>query len=165
MSILRLTGPRSLSTALLTLLTFSSLQVTVDAARIIFSHERATRPQRIAVIVRGIPGSGKARRACPLGALTRAFPVSCVVPDSLSPAATILSSPQSRIAKALRDAEVSAGGEARILSLDDYFMTEVEKEVAEDPAGGGRARRCAPLRSDLAPAPRRRPRSTSPLAP
>lgn len=39
-----------------------SNQVTVDAFSMIHSHERATRPPRIAIIVRGIPGSGKARK-------------------------------------------------------------------------------------------------------
>ncbi|TUA53251.1 YLP motif-containing protein 1 [Bagarius yarrelli] len=64
---------------------------------------RATRPDRIVVIMRGLPGSGK-----------------------------------SHLAKLIRDKEVEFGGAPpRVLGLDDYFMTEVEKEE-KDPDTGKR---------------------------
>ncbi|BDA42243.1 probable YLP motif-containing protein 1 at C-terminar half [Coccomyxa sp. Obi] len=63
---------------------------------------RAKRPKLIAVVIRGLPGSGK-----------------------------------SLIARRLRDAEVEAGGSGpRIHCIDDYFVTEVEKEVWEKDASG-----------------------------
>ncbi|CAJ0949364.1 unnamed protein product [Ranitomeya imitator] len=62
---------------------------------------RGNRPDRIVVIMRGLPGSGK-----------------------------------THVAKLIRDKEVEYGGSApRVLSLDDYFMTEVEK-VEKDPESG-----------------------------
>eukprot|EP00898_Chlorokybus_atmophyticus_P000420 jgi/Chlat1/1379/Chrsp119S01768 len=71
--------------------------VVVNAATICRKPGRSHRPDRIAVILRGLPGSGK-----------------------------------SHLAKALRDVEVFNGGAApRIHALDDYFMTEVDKEVVE----------------------------------
>ncbi|XP_058235743.1 YLP motif-containing protein 1 isoform X1 [Hemibagrus wyckioides] len=64
---------------------------------------RANRPDRIVVIMRGLPGSGK-----------------------------------SHLAKLIRDKEVEFGGAPpRVLGLDDYFMTEVEKEE-KDPDTGKR---------------------------
>ncbi|KAK2864433.1 hypothetical protein Q7C36_003587 [Tachysurus vachellii] len=64
---------------------------------------RANRPERIVVIMRGLPGSGK-----------------------------------SHLAKLIRDKEVEFGGAPpRVLGLDDYFMTEVEKEE-KDPDTGKR---------------------------
>ncbi|KAI5606639.1 YLP motif-containing protein 1 isoform X1 [Silurus asotus] len=64
---------------------------------------RASRPDRIVVIMRGLPGSGK-----------------------------------SHLAKLIRDKEVEFGGAPpRVLGLDDYFMTEVEKEE-KDPDTGKR---------------------------
>ncbi|XP_051954817.1 YLP motif-containing protein 1-like isoform X1 [Xyrauchen texanus] len=66
---------------------------------------RATRPDRIVVIMRGLPGSGK-----------------------------------SHVAKLIRDKEVESGGAPpRVLGLDDYFMTEVEK-VEKDPDTGKRVK-------------------------
>ncbi|XP_066533489.1 YLP motif-containing protein 1 isoform X2 [Hoplias malabaricus] len=66
---------------------------------------RASRPDRIVVIMRGLPGSGK-----------------------------------SHLAKLIRDKEVECGGAPpRVLGLDDYFMTEVEKEE-KDPDTGKRVR-------------------------
>ncbi|XP_050542910.1 YLP motif-containing protein 1-like isoform X2 [Daktulosphaira vitifoliae] len=54
---------------------------------------RLNRPEKIVIILRGLPGSGK-----------------------------------SHIAKLIKEKEISMGGQApRILSLDDYFMTEVTK--------------------------------------
>ncbi|KAL7888676.1 hypothetical protein AOLI_G00036500 [Acnodon oligacanthus] len=62
---------------------------------------RATRPDRIVVIMRGLPGSGK-----------------------------------SHLAKLIRDKEVECGGAPpRVLGLDDYFMTEVEKEERDPDTG------------------------------
>ncbi|XP_045481187.1 uncharacterized protein LOC123685507 isoform X2 [Harmonia axyridis] len=59
---------------------------------------RFNRPQRIVIILRGPPGSGK-----------------------------------TYLAKMIKDKEVENGGSTpRILSLDDYFMVEQEKEVIED---------------------------------
>ncbi|KAI1897891.1 hypothetical protein AGOR_G00087940 [Albula goreensis] len=64
---------------------------------------RASRPERIVIIMRGLPGSGK-----------------------------------SHVAKLIRDKEVECGGAPpRVLGLDDYFMTEVEK-VEKDPDTGKR---------------------------
>ncbi|KAL0967067.1 hypothetical protein UPYG_G00247400 [Umbra pygmaea] len=64
---------------------------------------RETRPERIVVIMRGLPGSGK-----------------------------------SHVAKLIRDKEVECGGAPpRVLGLDDYFMTEVEK-MEKDPETGKR---------------------------
>ncbi|CAI9567227.1 unnamed protein product [Staurois parvus] len=64
---------------------------------------RESRPDRIVVIMRGLPGSGK-----------------------------------THVAKLIRDKEVEYGGSApRVLSLDDYFITEVEK-VEKDPESGGK---------------------------
>ncbi|KAK9956212.1 hypothetical protein ABG768_013962 [Culter alburnus] len=66
---------------------------------------RSTRPDRIVVIMRGLPGSGK-----------------------------------SHVAKLIRDKEVECGGAPpRVLGLDDYFMTEVEK-VEKDPDTGKRVK-------------------------
>lgn len=68
---------------------------------------RQQRPKRLAMLLRGLPGSGK-----------------------------------SHVAKLMREKEVEAGGEPpRILSLDDYFMTEVEREVDEGDEGGRRGRK------------------------
>ncbi|XP_050432303.1 uncharacterized protein LOC126840529 isoform X2 [Adelges cooleyi] len=54
---------------------------------------RANRPEKIVIILRGLPGSGK-----------------------------------SHVAKLIKEKELAMGGQApRILSLDDYFMTEVTK--------------------------------------
>ncbi|KAM3917952.1 YLP motif-containing protein 1 [Leptodactylus fuscus] len=67
---------------------------------------RENRPDRIVVIMRGLPGSGK-----------------------------------THVAKLIRDKEVEYGGSApRVLSLDDYFMTEVEK-VEKDPETGKKVTR------------------------
>jgi pantothenate kinase-related protein Tda10 len=52
-------------------------------------------------------------------------------------------------AKLIKDKEVENGGNApRILSLDDYFMAEVEKEV-QDPETGRRVKSKVPLHSNL----------------
>ncbi|PSR95830.1 YLP motif-containing protein [Actinidia chinensis var. chinensis] len=70
----------------------------VDASQIFKQPHRATRPDHIVIILRGLPGSGK-----------------------------------SYLAKMLRDLEVENGGDApRIHSMDDYFMTEVEKVEESD---------------------------------
>ncbi|KAM4663509.1 YLP motif-containing protein 1 [Discoglossus pictus] len=62
---------------------------------------RESRPERIVIIMRGLPGSGK-----------------------------------THVAKLIRDKEVECGGAApRVLSLDDYFITEVEK-IEKDPDSG-----------------------------
>ncbi|CAA3002023.1 Hypothetical predicted protein [Olea europaea subsp. europaea] len=69
----------------------------IDASYILKYPHRATRPDHIVIILRGLPGSGK-----------------------------------SYLAKMLRDLEVENGGSApRIHSMDDYFMTEVEKVESE----------------------------------
>ncbi|XP_040919826.1 YLP motif-containing protein 1 isoform X2 [Toxotes jaculatrix] len=66
---------------------------------------RLSRPERIVIIMRGLPGSGK-----------------------------------SHVAKLVRDKEVDCGGAPpRVLVLDDYFMTEVEK-VEKDPDTGRRVK-------------------------
>ncbi|XP_015205802.2 YLP motif-containing protein 1 isoform X3 [Lepisosteus oculatus] len=66
---------------------------------------RESRPERIVVIMRGLPGSGK-----------------------------------THVAKLIRDKEVEFGGAPpRVLGLDDYFMTEVEK-VEKDPDTGKRVK-------------------------
>ncbi|KAH9719804.1 P-loop containing nucleoside triphosphate hydrolases superfamily protein [Citrus sinensis] len=70
----------------------------VNALHLLKQPHRATRPDHFAIILRGLPGSGK-----------------------------------SYIAKMLRDLEVENGGDApRIHSMDDYFMTEVEKVEDSD---------------------------------
>ncbi|XAR50085.1 hypothetical protein NMG60_11004318 [Bertholletia excelsa] len=70
----------------------------VDASHIFKQPHRATRPDHMVIILRGLPGSGK-----------------------------------SYLAKMLRDLEVENGSDApRIHSMDDYFMTEVEKQVDEN---------------------------------
>ncbi|KYO37193.1 YLP motif-containing protein 1 [Alligator mississippiensis] len=62
---------------------------------------RDSRPERIVIIMRGLPGSGK-----------------------------------THVAKLIRDKEVDCGGPApRVLSLDDYFITEVEKEERDPDTG------------------------------
>uniref|UniRef100_A0A8C8SQI1 YLP motif-containing protein 1 n=1 Tax=Pelusios castaneus TaxID=367368 RepID=A0A8C8SQI1_9SAUR len=62
---------------------------------------RDSRPERIVIIMRGLPGSGK-----------------------------------THVAKLIRDKEVECGGPApRVLSLDDYFITEVEKEERDPDSG------------------------------
>ncbi|XP_045551224.1 YLP motif-containing protein 1 [Salmo salar] len=62
---------------------------------------RDTRPERIVIIMRGLPGSGK-----------------------------------SHVAKLIRDKEVECGGAPpRVLGLDDYFMTEVEKMEKDQDTG------------------------------
>ncbi|XP_048218287.1 YLP motif-containing protein 1 isoform X4 [Perognathus longimembris pacificus] len=67
---------------------------------------RESRPERIVVIMRGLPGSGK-----------------------------------THVAKLIRDKEVEFGGPApRVLSLDDYFITEVEKEE-KDPDSGKKVKK------------------------
>lgn len=66
---------------------------------------RLSRPDRIVIIMRGLPGSGK-----------------------------------SHVAKLIRDKEVHCGGAPpRVIVLDDYFMTEVEK-VEKDPDTGRRVK-------------------------
>ncbi|XWS51090.1 hypothetical protein CRYUN_Cryun12cG0146300 [Craigia yunnanensis] len=70
----------------------------VDASKLFKIPHRASRPDHIVIILRGLPGSGK-----------------------------------SYLAKMLRDLEVENGGDApRIHSMDDYFMTEVEKDEETD---------------------------------
>ncbi|KAH7550345.1 hypothetical protein JRO89_XS13G0175000 [Xanthoceras sorbifolium] len=65
----------------------------VNALHLFKQPLRASRPDHIVIILRGLPGSGK-----------------------------------SYLAKMLRDLEVENGGDApRIHSMDDYFMTEVDK--------------------------------------
>ncbi|XP_075388103.1 YLP motif-containing protein 1 isoform X3 [Tenrec ecaudatus] len=67
---------------------------------------RESRPERIVVIMRGLPGSGK-----------------------------------THVAKLIRDKEVEFGGPApRVLSLDDYFIAEVEKEE-KDPDSGKKVKK------------------------
>ncbi|XP_034018279.1 YLP motif-containing protein 1 isoform X2 [Thalassophryne amazonica] len=67
---------------------------------------RLSRPERIVIIMRGLPGSGK-----------------------------------SHVAKLIRDKEVECGGAPpRVLVLDDYFMTEVEK-TEKDPDTGKRVKK------------------------
>ncbi|GJY32219.1 YLP motif-containing protein 1 [Tanacetum coccineum] len=67
----------------------------IDGSHIFKHPHRASRPDHMVIILRGLPGSGK-----------------------------------SYLAKLLRDIEVENGGEApRIHSMDEYFMTEVEKAV------------------------------------
>lgn len=67
---------------------------------------RESRPERMVVIMRGLPGSGK-----------------------------------THVAKLIRDKEVEYGGAPpRVLGLDDYFMTEVEK-VEKDPDTGRRIKK------------------------
>ncbi|XP_032233841.2 YLP motif-containing protein 1-like [Nematostella vectensis] len=67
---------------------------------------RDIRPDRIVIILRGPPGSGK-----------------------------------THVAKLIKDKEVSSGAHApRILSLDDYFLTEVEK-TEKDPETGKRIKK------------------------
>jgi len=85
--------------------TLETLATTVSAKTLFMPPGRATRPRLIAVLLRGLPGSGK-----------------------------------TRVAQALRDAEVECGGAApKIHSLDDYFMTEVEKVVTvEEELANGR---------------------------
>ncbi|KAF7123758.1 hypothetical protein RHSIM_Rhsim12G0159100 [Rhododendron simsii] len=79
-------------------LTSSDKPKAVDASHIFKQPHRATRPDHIVIILRGLPGSGK-----------------------------------SYLAKMLRDLEVENGGDApRIHSMDDYFMTEVEKLEESD---------------------------------
>ncbi|XP_059355022.1 YLP motif-containing protein 1-like isoform X2 [Carassius carassius] len=78
---------------------------TKNAEDILKPPGRRTRPDRIVVIMRGLPGSGK-----------------------------------SHVAKFIRDKEVECGGAPpRVLGLDDYFMTEVEK-VEKDPDSGKRVK-------------------------
>ncbi|KAK7133417.1 hypothetical protein R3I94_015331 [Phoxinus phoxinus] len=78
---------------------------TKNAEDILKPPGRSTRPDRIVVIMRGLPGSGK-----------------------------------SHVAKLIRDKEVECGGAPpRVLGLDDYFMTEVEK-VEKDPDTGKRVK-------------------------
>uniref|UniRef100_A0A8C1YBS6 YLP motif-containing protein 1 n=1 Tax=Cyprinus carpio TaxID=7962 RepID=A0A8C1YBS6_CYPCA len=78
---------------------------TKNAEDILKPPGRMTRPDRIVVIMRGLPGSGK-----------------------------------SHVAKLIRDKEVECGGAPpRVLGLDDYFMTEVEK-VEKDPDTGKRVK-------------------------
>ncbi|KAM9354988.1 uncharacterized protein ylpm1 [Pholidichthys leucotaenia] len=72
---------------------------------ILKSPGRSSRPERIVIIMRGLPGSGK-----------------------------------SHVAKLIRDKEVDCGGAPpRVLVLDDYFMTEVEK-TEKDPDTGKRVK-------------------------
>ncbi|KAJ6868773.1 hypothetical protein NC651_033764 [Populus alba x Populus x berolinensis] len=67
--------------------------IIVDASHLFKMPHRATRPNHIVIILRGLPGSGK-----------------------------------SYLAKTMRDLEVENGANVpRIHSMDDYFMTEVEK--------------------------------------
>uniref|UniRef100_UPI00358DFAC9 YLP motif-containing protein 1-like n=1 Tax=Myxine glutinosa TaxID=7769 RepID=UPI00358DFAC9 len=62
---------------------------------------RDNRPDRIVIIMRGLPGSGK-----------------------------------THVARLIRDREVEGGGPSpRVLSLDDYFITEMEKEERDPDTG------------------------------
>ncbi|KAL3683326.1 hypothetical protein R1sor_001348 [Riccia sorocarpa] len=75
----------------------------VNAVSIFRKPGRLSRPERLVVILRGLPGSGK-----------------------------------SYLAKALRDVELMNGGTApRIHSIDDYFMSEVEKEEEDSTPSSG----------------------------
>ncbi|KAJ4826874.1 hypothetical protein Tsubulata_032453 [Turnera subulata] len=70
----------------------------INGTRLFRHPNRATRPEHIVIILRGLPGSGK-----------------------------------SYLARLLRDLEVENGCDApRIHSMDDYFMTEVEKVEEND---------------------------------
>ncbi|XP_048228655.1 YLP motif-containing protein 1 isoform X2 [Ricinus communis] len=76
----------------------SDKPMVIDAFRLFKQPYRATRPEHIVIILRGLPGSGK-----------------------------------SYLAKMIRDLEVENGGTApRIHSMDDYFITEVEKIEEND---------------------------------
>lgn len=76
-------------------------KIVTDAGSLFQKPGRVARPKRVAIVLRGLPGSGK-----------------------------------SYIAKKLKDIEVQQGGDApRIHAIDDYFVTEVEKEVMEDIPG------------------------------
>ncbi|XP_021285654.1 YLP motif-containing protein 1 isoform X2 [Herrania umbratica] len=78
----------------------------VNASELFKMPHRASRPDHIVIILRGLPGSGK-----------------------------------SYLAKMLRDLEVQNGGDApRIHSMDDYFMTEVEKDEDTDSKSSSSAR-------------------------
>ncbi|KAI3931344.1 hypothetical protein MKX01_040261 [Papaver californicum] len=78
----------------------------IDASFLLRQPHRATRPDHIVIILRGLPGSGK-----------------------------------SYLAKMLRDLEVENGGGApRIHSMDDYFMTEVEKVDEREGSNTGSAK-------------------------
>ncbi|EDV29456.1 uncharacterized protein TRIADDRAFT_51811 [Trichoplax adhaerens] len=73
--------------------------VTIDS--ILLPTTRNNRPAQIAIIIRGLPGSGK-----------------------------------THLAKLIKEKEIANGGNPpRILSLDDYFLTEVEKTI-KDPNTG-----------------------------
>eukprot|EP00891_Asterochloris_glomerata_P005648 jgi/Astpho2/5648/fgenesh1_pg.00079_%23_81_t len=75
--------------------------VILDTADLFCPPGRARRPKRIAVIMRGLPGSGK-----------------------------------SWLARKLRELELKHRAEApRIHAIDDYFVTEVEKEEVEELPG------------------------------
>ncbi|XP_010256515.1 PREDICTED: uncharacterized protein LOC104596878 isoform X2 [Nelumbo nucifera] len=79
----------------------------VDASCLFRKPHRATRPDHIVIILRGLPGSGK-----------------------------------SYLAKMLRDLEVENGGDApRIHSMDDYFMTEVEKVEESEGSTSGKGKK------------------------
>jgi len=81
---------------------FDSLATTVEANTLFSSPGRSNRPPLLAVILRGLPGSGK-----------------------------------TRVAQAIRDAEVDNGAPApKIHSLDDYFMTEIERVIVQDEKQG-----------------------------
>ncbi|CAN0483940.1 unnamed protein product, partial [Ectocarpus sp. 8 AP-2014] len=71
---------------------------TVFAENVFESPGRRFRPEKICVILRGLPGSGK-----------------------------------SHVARLLRDLENEAGGQKpRVLSIDDYYMTEVMEEKTDE---------------------------------
>ncbi|XP_077291589.1 uncharacterized protein LOC143915051 isoform X2 [Arctopsyche grandis] len=82
------------------------LQNVVMIDDILESPGREVRPEKIVIILRGLPGSGK-----------------------------------SYLAKLIKDREIENGGSApRILSMDDYFMSETEVSI-EDPDTGRRSKK------------------------
>lgn len=76
-------------------------RLVTDSSSIFVKPGRHSRPKRVSIVLRGLPGSGK-----------------------------------SYLAKKMKDVEVQQGGDApRIHAIDDYFVTEVEKETTEELPG------------------------------
>lgn len=114
----------------------------IDASHLFKQQHRLTRPDHFVIILRGLPGT----KVCMYNmfckhddvtaenyrsslAISLAFCVFDLWPYSRNHLMHLLSgSGKSYLAKMLRDLEVENGGDApRIHSMDDYFMTEVEK--------------------------------------
>ncbi|GAX78560.1 hypothetical protein CEUSTIGMA_g6000.t1 [Chlamydomonas eustigma] len=103
-----LTAPGREEAAAAAVAVLKAKHVVIDARKLIKAPGRDSRPKRILIILRGLPGSGKSH----IAKLVRELEAEFYAASSAS--------------------AVGSSQPPRVLSLDEYFFTEVEKEVLDD---------------------------------